>query len=82
MCHHLNILIKIFNLSKKLVILITMDQNKIKFINLINLINATDNLEYHNFINYITTNYIYFYQFISAIKKQNKVIVFNIQTTS
>ena len=51
-----------------------MDQNKIKFINLINLINATDNLEYHNFINYITTNYIYFYQFISAIKN-NKLIL-------
>ena len=29
-----------------------MDNNKIKFNNLINLINATENLEYHNFINY------------------------------
>jgi len=63
-----------FNLNNNLVILITMDNNKIKFNNLINLINATENLEYHNFINYITSNSIYFYKFISVIKN-NKLIL-------
>ena len=51
-----------------------MDNNKIKFDNLINLINENDKLEYHIFINYITINSIYFYKFISAIKN-NKLIL-------
>ncbi len=42
--------------------------------NLINLINTKDEIEHHVFINYITTNSIYFYQFINVIKN-NKLIL-------
>lgn len=51
-----------------------MDNNKIKFNNLINLINTNDKIEYHVFVNYITTNSIYFYKFISAIKNDKLIL--------
>jgi hypothetical protein len=51
-----------------------MDNNKIKFDNLINLINTNDKIEYHVFVNYITTNSIYFYKFISAIKNDKLIL--------
>jgi hypothetical protein len=48
--------------------------NNLKINNLINLINSDENLEYHTFINYITVNSIYFYQFISAIKNNITIL--------
>ena len=56
-----------------------MSNNKEKFINLIKLIKENDVLEYFVFIKYITTNSIYFYEFISFIKNDililHKIIV-------
>jgi hypothetical protein len=51
-----------------------MNNKKILFNNLINLINKNDKLEYHIFIEYITKYCIYFYEFISIIKN-NKLIL-------
>jgi len=45
--------------------------------NLIDIINKTDKLEQHIFIEYITKNNIYFYQFIS-IAKENKSVLHKI----
>jgi hypothetical protein len=42
--------------------------------NLINLINTKDEIEHHVFINYITTNSIYFYQFITVIKNNKSIL--------
>ena len=41
--------------------------------NLINLINTKDEIENHFFINYITTNSIYFYKFITVIKNNKSI---------
>ena len=49
-----------------------MTDNNIQ--NLINLIDTIDKIEYHIFINYITTKSIYFYKFINVIKN-NKLIL-------
>jgi hypothetical protein len=42
--------------------------------NLINLINTKDEIEHHVFINYITTNSIYFYKFITLIKNNKSIL--------
>ena len=51
-----------------------MTNNKEKFINLIKLIKENDKLEYFVFIKYITTNSIYFYEFISFIKNDTLIL--------
>ncbi len=54
-----------------------MTIKKDKLINLIKLIKDNDKLEYSVFINYITINSIYFYEFISFIKN-DKFILYKI----
>jgi hypothetical protein len=61
-----------FYLKYYLLIYITMTYNNIQ--NLINLINTIDKIEYHIFINYITTKSIYFYKYINVIKNNKSII--------